>query len=199
MSQDQTETTPVEGEELKAQAEVVDDAGQLAEEQEGLAEEQNETASLKAELDRVNAELADSKDQFIRKVAEMENFRKRLLRDKEEAVLFANRNLLTDLVQIIDDFERAIKSSEAARDFDALHNGVAMIEQQFTSMLDRKYGLKRFDSVGQEFDPVKHEAVMMEPNDEFEVSTVLADFQRGYILHDKVIRTSKVKVSNPSK
>jgi molecular chaperone GrpE len=158
---------------------------------------QSDLETLQAERDAAVAELAQQKDQYLRKAADLENSRKRLVRDKEEAVQFANRNLLYDLVGIIDDFERAIKSSEATKDFETLHNGVQMIEKQFVNLLERKYGLSRFDSAGQEFDPSRHEAVAMEDRADHQVSIVLEDYQKGYILNERVLRTAKVKVSNP--
>lgn len=156
-------------------------------------------AALEAEVARLQGELAEARDQFMRKAADMENFRKRLLRDKEDALLFANKTLLTDLVPVLDDFERAIKSSEQARDYDTLHNGIAMIEQQMVSMLEKKYGLKRMESTGAEFNPEYHEAIMMEDREDHETAMVLEDYQKGYTLNDKVLRTAKVKVSRPAK
>ncbi len=147
-----------------------------------------------AELEEENSEL---KDRFLRKQADIENFRKRLLRDKQDAIDFANKQLLSDIVLIIDDFERAIKSAEESKDFDSFHDGIVLIEKQFTGMLERKWGLKRFDSEGQPFDPQKHEAVMTEESTDHDESIVLEDFQKGYMLHDKVLRSSKVKVSIP--
>ncbi len=148
-----------------------------------------------AELEAENSEL---KDQYLRKQAEFENFRKRLNRDKEDGIAFANKQLLLDLVTIIDDFERAILSAEESRDFDSFYHGVALIEKQFIGMLERKWGLKRLDSVGEPFDPQKHEALTTEEVADHEESTVLEDYQKGYLLHDKVLRSAKVKVSVPA-
>jgi molecular chaperone GrpE len=146
-------------------------------------------------LERENSEL---KDQYLRKQADFENYRRRMTRDKEDAVSYANQQLLLDLTSVIDDFERAIKSAEESRDYDAFHNGIVLIEKQLTSMLERKWGLKRFDAEGETFDPQKHEAVMSEPREDHDESTVLEDFQKGYMLHDRVLRSAKVKVSMPT-
>lgn len=142
-------------------------------------------------------EVADLTEQLLRKQADFENFRKRLLREKEDSVRYGNANLLLDLVQVMDDFERAIKSSEESKDFDSFHSGVEMIEKQLIGLLDRKYGLKRFDSEGEPFDPDKHEAIAMEDSTEHDTMVVLEDFQKGYCLHDRVLRHAKVKVSKP--
>ena len=143
-------------------------------------------------------EAADLKDQLLRKQADFDNFRKRMIREKEESIKYANTGLLSDLVMIIDDFERAIKSSEESKDFTAFHAGIEMIEKQFVGMLERNWGLKRFESVGEEFDPEKHEAIAMAESSEYDVQTVLDDYQKGYTLHDRVLRHAKVRVSMPA-
>ncbi len=142
-------------------------------------------------------EVASLKDQMLRKQAELDNFRKRILKDKEEAIKYANANLLIDLITIIDDFERAIQSSSSSRDFDSFHSGIELIEKQFTGMLEKKWGLTRIVSVGEEFDPQKHEAIGMEESTEYDIETVLEDYQKGYILQDRVLRPAKVKVAVP--
>ena len=142
-------------------------------------------------------EIADLKDQLLRKQADFENFRKRMVREREDAIRYANANLLLDLVETIDNFERAIKSTEDSRDFDTFHTGIDMIEKQLTSMLENKYGLKRFESTGEEFDPELHEAVAAEESPEVAVQTVLEDLQKGYMLHDRVLRHAKVRVAIP--
>ena len=152
---------------------------------------------LEQEKEALGREISDLKDQFLRTRADFENTRKRLQRDKEEAIQFANKQLLSDLVGIIDDFERAIKSSEDAKDYDSFHNGIGLIERQFISMLENKWGIKRFDAMGEEFDPQRHEAVMAEPKPDMPAQSIIEVFQKGYLLHDKVLRTAKVKVSMP--
>ena len=147
-----------------------------------------------AELEEENSEL---KDRYLRKQADFENYRKRAIREREELSVQANRQLLLDIVLIIDDFERAIKSVEESRDFDAFHGGVVLIEKQFTSMLERKWSLSRFDDAGEEFDPQKHEAVASEPAPGEDTARVLEVYQNGYMLGDKVLRSAKVKVSLP--
>jgi molecular chaperone GrpE len=159
---------------------------------------ETELLRLKDRLKQAEQENSELKDQYLRKQADFENYRKRSLRDREEAVRFANRQLLLDLAGVIDDFERAIKSAEESEDFTAFYDGVVLIERQLTGMLERKWGLKRFDSEGEVFDPQKHEAVATEPKEDHDESMVLEDYQKGYMLHDRVIRSAKVKVSMPS-
>lgn len=163
----------------------------------GASGADDEVALLRGRVQELEHENSELKDQYLRKQADFENFRKRMTREKADAIAYANKQLLLDIVQIIDDFERAIKSAEESRDFDSFHEGVALIEKQFTSMLERKWGLRRFDSEGEEFDPQKHEAVMTGEDGEHEKPVVLEDYQKGYFLNDKVLRSAKVKVSVP--
>ncbi len=153
---------------------------------------------LEEKIARLESENSELKNQYLRKQADFENYRRRMTRDKEDAVSFANQQLLLDLTSVIDDFERAIKSADESRDYDAFHDGIVLIEKQLTSMLERKWGLSRFDSEGELFDPQKHEAVMTEPREDHEESMVIEDFQKGYMLHDRVLRSAKVKVSMPA-
>ena len=139
------------------------------------------------------------KDQFLRKYADFENFRKRLLSDKEESVKFANTSLLTDLINVIDDFERAGTAAKAAKDFDSLVNGVELIEKQLLGLLEKKWGLKKFAPLNEPFDPERHEAIMMAESPDVKEPTVAEVFQNGYILNDRVIRHAKVKVNMPAK
>jgi len=160
----------------------------------GPADLSAELEALKAELTAVKAERDDLKDQLLRKAADFDNYRKRMLKEKDEARQFANSGLLEDLCQVLDDFERAIRSSEGTRDYDSFHSGIVMIEGQFASMLERKYHLKRLESLGKPFSPDHHEAIAMEPSDEGKESVVVEEYQKGYQLHDRVLRTAKVKV-----
>ncbi|MBN2551578.1 MAG: nucleotide exchange factor GrpE [Spirochaetales bacterium] len=158
------------------------------------------TASQESLLERIQQleqEVKELSDQLLRKAAEFENFRKRLYRDKEESIKFANAAVLSDIVPIIDDFERAIQSAAESKDFDAFHTGVSMIEKQMVSMLERNWGLKRFSANGEPFDPEKHEAIAVEETDQHDSEIVLEDYQKGYLLHDRVLRPAKVKVARP--
>ncbi|TFG65260.1 MAG: nucleotide exchange factor GrpE [Spirochaetales bacterium] len=176
---------------------------------EGTADESNEIPVVESEngdtvlmkLEKKVKDLEEEnislKDQYLRKTADFENFRKRMFREKDEAIKYANSNLLTDIITVIDDFERAIRSGQDQKDFDSFFSGIELIERQFVSLLERNWGLKRFDSLGEIFDPEKHEAIATGEADVQE-TVVLEDYQKGYMLQDRVIRHSKVKVSVPT-
>ena len=157
---------------------------------------------LAQQLARCREEAASLQDQLLRKAAEFENFRKRMFREREEGVRYANAALLSDLIPVIDDFERALQSAGGSRDFTALHSGVEMIERQMVSVLERNWGLKRFSARsgpdGEAFDPEKHEAVAVGEATSSGDPVVLENYQKGYYLHDRVLRPAKVKVSRPA-
>ncbi len=156
-----------------------------------------ELEAVRSEFEVLKAERDDLKDQLLRKAADFDNYRKRMLKEKDEARQFANASLLEDLCQVLDDFERAIRSSEGTKDYDSFHSGIVMIEGQFASMLERKYNLKRLESLGQIFSPEHHEAIAMEPAEDGKEAVVVEEYQKGYQLHDRVLRTAKVKVGHP--
>lgn len=147
-----------------------------------------------AELEAANAEL---KDQMLRRQAELENYRKRLIRDKEEAVQYANESLIRDILGFLDNMDRALAAAKNGGDVNALIEGFEMTQNQLLSTLDKNWGLKGIESVGQEFDPSLHEACMMTIDESLDKETVLEEFQKGYTLHGRVVRPSKVKIGKP--
>lgn len=175
------------------------EAGNRAPENQAAAPDTEGLTAPEEELARLRAENSALADRLLRQAAEFENFRKRMFRERDEGVRYANALLLTDLLPVIDDFERAIASAEESRDFDSFHSGVALIERQLVSLLERGWGLRRFTvkcgKDGEAFDPEKHEAIAVEQSTEVPEGTVLENYQKGYILHDRVLRPAKVKVA----
>ena len=156
-----------------------------------------EKASPEQKHADLETKLAELNDQYLRKAADFENFRKRMNKEKQELVDFSNQNLLLDLLPVIDDFERAIKSAQTSQDFTSFYEGIIMIEKRLITDLENKWGLKRFDSEGQPFDPNRHEALQMEKAAGIQEAVVKDDFVKGYLLKDRVIRFAKVKVLVP--
>jgi molecular chaperone GrpE len=151
-----------------------------------------------AKIGVLEAEKADLNDKYLRKAAEFENYRKRMIKEKEDTRIYANTEILVDLVSLLDDFDRAIQSSEAGKDFKVLHDGISMIQKAFLAKLESRYGLKRYESVGEAFDPARHEAIMAEQRADIDQDMVIEDFMKGYCLHDRIIRPAKVKVATPA-
>jgi len=150
------------------------------------------------ELEKANAEL---KDQYLRKAADFDNYRKRMLKEKQEAIDFANASLLVDLVQILDDFDRAIDAGgqhEPGTPAAAFADGIAMIRSRLGSMLESKYSLAYYPAKGEHFDPNVHEAIGTVPVPGLAEPTVAEEFVKGYKLRDRVIRLAKVMVNMPA-
>ena len=187
--------TKEEEKEIKSEQETVQAENEIKEEETVEEVSQEEILQKKVEeLEKANAEL---KDQMLRRQAELENYRKRLIRDKEEAVQFANESLIRDILGFLDNMDRALAAAKNGGDLNALIEGFSMTQNQLLSTLDKNWGLKEIESVGKEFDPSLHEACMMTVDESLEKETVLEEFQKGYTLHDRVIRPSKVKIGKP--
>ncbi|MFA5514526.1 MAG: nucleotide exchange factor GrpE [Sphaerochaetaceae bacterium] len=167
--------------------------------EEALSPQEAQIVALEEENESLKKEMESQKDEFTRKVADMDNYRKRLIREKEAAIQFANERLINDIIPILDDFERAIEAGQQTNDVSSYVDGLKLIQTHFLEMLDRNWGLKRMDEIiGKEFSPHEHEAMLMEESEKYENETVLAELQKGYYLHDRVLRTAKVKVGKPA-
>lgn len=167
------------------------------------AEEGSEAEDIKKELEAKIAELeatiAKMKDDELRRAADTENYKKRLRTEKENAVKYANEQLITDLLAPIDNFGRAIEAASSTEDFEAMKQGVVMVEDQLLSMLKTKWGLEAIDAQGKEFDPNTMEAYSVLEQEGLDKETVLQEFAKGWLLNGKVLRSAKVLVGKPKK
>ena len=173
------------------------------EKEEGLlnsAEEKSEEKvtepSLEEKYADLEKQLAELKDQYLRKVADFDNYRKRMIREKQEAFDYANANLLTDLLTTLDDFDRALSAAEGTEGNASILQGVQMINKQLRSMLESKYALTCYGEVGDAFDYDKYEAIGSSNGDVSE-PTCKEIFLKGYMLKERVIRPAKVFVEMP--
>lgn len=167
-----------ESEETTANAETADTGGE-----EGPEERMNA-------LEQENQRL---RDQAVRTVAELENFRRRAQQEREQLVLFANDRLLRSILPIVDDFSRSVESGGQSRDFESFYQGVSMIYDKLLKLLDAQ-GVKRMEVVGKPFNVDFHEALMRQPSDAPE-DTVITELEPGYTYGDRVLRHAKVIVS----
>ena len=165
------------------------------EEFEELLQSRMQLEEYRQRLEETNARAAEYEDLLKRKQAEFENYRKRAQKEAEEFRKYANREIVLDVLNVIDDFERAIDSTKSSKDFDTLLEGILLVEKQLRNNLENKYGVKSIDAVGQKFDPTIHEAFMMEESEKHDEDTVIEDLQKGYTMHERVIRPAKVKVA----
>jgi molecular chaperone GrpE len=133
-------------------------------------------------------------DQLLRTRAEFMNYQKRMHKENESTAQFAIQNLILDLFPELDNFDRALKLADNSKDIDKFVEGIKLIEDQLFKVLG-KYGVKSIETAGKAFDPNLHEAVMEEENNELPHHTIVDELQKGFLLKERVIRPSKVKVS----
>ncbi|WP_340153663.1 nucleotide exchange factor GrpE [uncultured Marivirga sp.] len=164
------------------------------EEKSAEAEAQAKDEEL-SDFEKLEIELAESKDKFLRLYSEFENFRRRNAKERLELVKNASEELISDLLPIMDDFERAEKSFEDQSENEAVKEGFTLIKNKFEKTLINK-GLKAMDNdAGIEFDPEIHEAITKIPAPDEKLKGKVVDVvEKGYLLNDKVIRFAKVVI-----
>ena len=150
--------------------------------------------SLEEQLKAKEEELAQCKDKMLRLAAELENFKKRVEREKLEHMKYALEEFAKELLPFLDNLERAVASAKDAKDINQLIEGIEYTLSGYLKTLER-FGLKAFAAEGQRFDPNYHEALSVEERDDVEHNTVLKELLRGYTLHEKVLRPALVVVS----
>jgi len=178
----------------------------LDEEQEAVAEEtvkeeadaavEEENAGAGAdEIEELRKQAAEANDKYLRLYAETENFKKRMAREAEEMRKYHNEGLIMELLPVVDNLERAISHAEENGDSGGLIEGVKMVHKQFLDGLG-KFGVKHIPAEkGASFDPNHHQAMMQVETDEQDEGTIVDEFQKGYLLNDRVIRATMVTVA----
>jgi molecular chaperone GrpE len=168
-----------------------DDAGNTASAMEEKAK--NSEEDLKVKLQEMEKKAAENYDKYIRAVADLDNYKKRAIREKADAIKYGNENLLRDILPLVDNMDRAMEHACNSEDFNAFREGLKMLQQQLLSCL-QKHGVKQIEAVGKDFDPNVHEAMLQVESEEHEPSKVVGEFERGYLLNDRLLRPSKVSV-----
>lgn len=163
--------------------------------EEGKSEEKELSPEEKiAELEK---QVEDLKNQALYKAAENDNWRKRMMQQKDEAVAYANASLLGDLLDSLDNFDRTLDAAKDAKDAKSIADGIKMVNKNLVTMLESKYGLKSFGKEGDEFNPDEHEAIGRVEDESAKNETLRQVYLKGYKLNDKIIRHAKVMVSIP--
>lgn len=172
---------------------------ELDESTEPKAEENgSESADVKTpeeELCKLEAELSEEKDKYLRLIAEFDNYRKRVMKEKTELILNGGERVITSILPVLDDIERAEANMTDQTDIASIKEGISLIFEKLRTTLT-KTGLKRIDPVGEKFDVDYHEAIAMVPGmPEDQKGNVIDCVQCGYQLNEKVIRHAKVAVA----
>lgn len=157
-----------------------------------LEEEGNKTEEITEPT--LEEQLGEAKDKYLRLYSEFENFRRRTSKEKLDLISTANKNLMSDLVPVLDDFERAMAASEESKDIDALREGMSLIQNKLNKLLENK-GLKKMEvKKGDEFDDEIHEAITQIPAEKGLEGKIVDVIEPGYTLGETVVRFAKVVV-----
>ena len=191
-----TEEKTVETENKDAQK---TEEAQTADEKSAEKEVSKEEPAPKTPEERIaelEAQIEQLKKDALYKAAENDNWRKRMLQQKEDAVAYANESLLNDLLDSLDNFDRTLDAAKDVKEAKPIVDGIKMINKSLVSMLENKYSLVSFGKEGDEFDPELHEAIGMQEGD-VKKEKLLQVYLKGYRLKDRVIRHAKVMVIKP--
>ncbi|MBI5682747.1 MAG: nucleotide exchange factor GrpE [Deltaproteobacteria bacterium] len=158
---------------------------------------QKEIDQIKCVLDEKTRECEENYKRFLLSSADLNNYRKRTDREKEDLITFANERLIKELIVVVDNLERALEHINADADFNALRDGVKLTLDQFLVIL-KKFGLEQISSVGERFDPCKHEAINQEESKDHDFGIVIKEYQKGYFLKERLLRPAMVVVNKKS-
>ncbi len=159
-------------------------------------DKEKEIGEIKKTLEEKEKEIKEHHDRLLRLAADFENYKKRAARDKEEWTKFANEDVIRAILPFIDNLERAVNHAQKVADTGVLIEGVRLTIQQILQSLN-KFGLSSFQSVGKPFDPNVHEAMLVVETNQHEPNQVVEEFQKGYLLNDRLLRPATVSVSKP--
>lgn len=162
----------------------------------GSVEESAEggASELQQALETKTDECRALNEKYLRLAAEFDNYKRLAQRDQRDQIKFGNEQILKELLPVVDNLERAIKSSIGASPLDALTQGVELTLKQLTGAL-AKFGVTAVESVGQTFDPATQQAVAQVPSDSVPENHVVEEYQKGYLLQDRILRAAMVTVS----
>ncbi|HXA43062.1 MAG TPA: nucleotide exchange factor GrpE [Candidatus Solibacter sp.] len=166
---------------------------------EGASDPRRQLEAAEQALEEARAAANESTDKYVRLAAEMDNIRRRHRQEQADQLQYANSELITKLLPVLDNFHRALDHAPEGVEGPAeqLRSGLLMIVKQFEDILESE-GVRPIETEGQFFDPNLHQAVTAEPSIDYEEGQIIAELQRGYTLHDRVLRPSLVKVSRNS-
>ena len=160
----------------------------------GPASDQPLPVSVEARIAELEKQSAQLKDQLLRKAAEFDNYKRRTENDFASLNRYAGESIITQLLPVLDDLNRSLKSMKEKGESESIVKGIELIQAKFFKLLEAQ-GLKTMDVVGKEFDVNFHDALMQMPRADVPPHTVIEEVERGYLLFDKVIRHAKVVVS----
>lgn len=168
----------------------------IAQDEPLATEPSSDTAETATAEEQLTAELKEANDKYIRLYAEFDNYKRRVAKERLELMQTAGKDIMVSLLPLIDDFDRALKAMETATEVDTVKEGIGLVSHKLKNTLAQK-GLKAMESIGKPFDAELQEAITSVPvPDEDQKGKVIDEIEKGYYLHDKVLRHAKVVVGN---
>jgi molecular chaperone GrpE len=150
---------------------------------------------IQAELETAKQETKETYDRFLRISAEFENYKKRSAREMDDCRKYSNQSLIKEMLAVVDNLERALNSSNGNSSIDkCMADGVILTLKEILKVFE-KFNVKPIESIGQSFDPNFHQAMMQEETDDYPENTVITELQKGYMIHDRLLRPSMVVVA----
>lgn len=151
--------------------------------------------SPEAAIEALTKELKDQQSKYLYLYAEFETYKKRAIKERSDLIKFGYESISKELLSSVDNFERALEHAEKTTDVKNLVLGIKMVHQQIKDTLS-KFGIVPIETVGQKFDPEKHEAVAQDPSTDKQPGTITQEAQKGYTLHGRLLRPARVVVAS---
>jgi molecular chaperone GrpE len=161
---------------------------------EGAGEGSDDLENLRQQLEAKEAEVKQIQDRLLRQAADLENYKKRSAREKADSIRYANENLVKDLLPVLDNLERALSYAQGGGNGKPLLEGIELVLKNLLEVLGR-HGVSQVSSVGEPFDPAKHEAVAQVESREHDPNQVVDEYRKGYYLLDRLLRPAQVAVA----
>lgn len=193
-TQKETENSDIQGDQESDSPSDSESSEDVKEDDNHVKEDDNPEV-CEEESEKLRSELDEYKDKYLRLMAEFDNYRKRVLKEKSELILNGGEKVISSILPVLDDIERAEESMTTIEDSKSFQEGVSLIFEKLKTILE-KNGLKKMDTVGEQFNVDFHEAIAMVPGQPDELrGKVIDSVQTGYLLNDKVLRHAKVAVA----
>jgi molecular chaperone GrpE len=166
---------------------------QVSGEQKGAADSVLQNTDLQVKLEEKEKEAASNYDKYVRAVAELDNYKKRAAKEKQDTIKYGKEDVIKDILPFVDSLDRALEHAESNTDINSFKEGLKLIQDQLLCSL-KKHGVERIECAGQDFDPNFHEAMMKVDSEQHDENKIVNEYERGYLLNGRLLRPSKVSV-----
>jgi molecular chaperone GrpE len=166
---------------------------QVSGEQKGAADSVLQNTDLQVKLEEKEKEAASNYDKYVRAVAELDNYKKRAAKEKQDTIKYGKEDVIKDILPFVDSLDRALEHAESNTDINSFKEGLKLIQDQLLGSL-KKHGVERIECAGQDFDPNFHEAMMKVDSEQHDENKIVNEYERGYLLNGRLLRPSKVSV-----